>query len=165
MRYVQNGHRDARGNYRPYLLYGQSRQVFCLQSFLKKYVNRYANIWDQILPEIFIRYALGPEPRVPHNKIVEVGNHNYKFPDYKALLGAGNRKVFDCLNLYTETQLDGILNRLENVLLEPFCHRQVSDNYSSSVSQTVEGFKYSNLITPLSHHYPSTFNQQPRNLC
>ena len=58
---------------------------------LKKYVYRYANIWNHILPDIFIRYAFGTEPKVPHSKIKEVGkkhilNHNYKFPVYEALL-------------------------------------------------------------------------------
>ena len=43
---------------------------------LDKHIFRYANIWDQILPDIFIRYALGTEPRVPHSKIVEIGRKN-----------------------------------------------------------------------------------------
>ena len=134
---------------------------------LDKHIFRYANIWDQILPDIFIRYALGTEPRVPHSKIVEIGrknilNHNYRFPDYEALLRAGSRNVFQLLSSYTEAQFGGVLDRLEKVILEPYCHRSSADNYGRSALLKVKGSKYINLNTPLFYFYPSTYYPQPR---
>ena len=72
-------------------------------------------------------------------KMVEIGNknilnHSYNFPSYEAFLTAGSHKVFERLNSHTEAEQDGVLNWLEKVILEPYCHRPVSNNYFGTVS-------------------------------
>ena len=132
----------------------------------EKFIYRFAQMWDGIIPRKLAIYALSLEPTIPCSRMVEIGKKNilnskYSFKDYSKLLKGPTINVFDHLQSFSKVQLSSVIDRLEKVNVSPYCTSKVSVKNTKRgsyerVIHKVKPSKFINLDSPLFY-----FSQRP----
>ena len=133
----------------------------------KKMVFRHAHIWDQIMPYELVRYVFDFKPKVTLQKLIAIGrknllNENYRFPDYdQALVGYDGDTVDRIQDRLTNGSIDylkGVLNRIERVMLAPYCHKKsVRHQGEETADYRIKANRFIPCTDPLYYYFPCTY--------